>query len=637
MNSTNLPKARLIISLILIYLISIIVLFFFSSINDIFELKITDVKFRLRNRYSKKPEISNKIFNLSLDDYSFSKEMDWNRNKIGILLEKLSVANTSVTGCDFIIANYRKKEDDKKLIESFKQAGNIISPIVLTEETQNTPFHYGNTQFAEIQELSQFDGIGILPLAEILEYSIGYGFVNMQQDTDGIVRRYSLVRSYNNLLLPSFTLSLLAAYLDYDLDNIEITKKRIFLRSLKLPGSDNLKDITIPLDEQGNMLINFAGKLKTKTFPQSFSAYDLFITEDPTTLSDQLADKIGIIADISLAGKDFCNTPLETNFPTSFLYTNLISNILNEDFIIPVDQMSLSVILALLFFGFYLLNLRFKFSKFILFSIIILVFCIALNFLLFMYLSWQIPFFPIMLPLLFVILIVSAHKYYFEQKHLLSIKQSFQSFLSPPLLKKIEKDPNILIPGGVRKRISILFTDIAGFTTFCDNNDPKEVQNVLEEYLGKMVPAVFANDGIIDKYLGDGLLAFFENNNDDEIQSPSNAANTALQMLNEAEQLRTKWAQQHRFDLQIRIGVSTGYAAVGNLGPVEKMDYTIIGSKVNLASRLQSYGDSGEILLDEETNKLLIPNFITKKLGKIEIKGFAKKIPVFKLIGKNNV
>ena len=219
MINKNIPKSRLAIGLILIFLVSIVLLITIDHNNDIFELKITDTKFHFRNRYLRNPKISNSVFNLSLDDYSFKKEKDWNRNKIGILLEKLSTANTAITGCDFMIANYRKESDDEKLIDSFKYAGNVISPIILTQDIHNEFFNNVQTQFAKIDDLSQFIEVGIFPIKEILDYSIGYGFVNIKQDADGIVRRYPLIVRHDNMLLPSFALALLAAYFDYDLND----------------------------------------------------------------------------------------------------------------------------------------------------------------------------------------------------------------------------------------------------------------------------------------------------------------------------------------------------------------------------------------------------------------------------------
>jgi len=146
-----------------------------------------------------------------------------------------------------------------------------------------------------------------------------------------------------------------------------------------------------------------------------------------------------------------------------------------------------------------------------------------------------------------------------------------------------------------------------------------------------MAAIVFLNQGIIDKYLGDGLLAFFENEKE-KVISAENAIQTAIQMQTAARELNSQWAQKIRFDLHIRIGISTGYAAVGNIGPKEKFDYTIIGSKVNMASRLQSIGGEGDIIFDEDTHSYIKDRYNTRNLGEVELKGFEHSIKAFKLV-----
>ena len=184
--------------------------------------------------------------------------------------------------------------------------------------------------------------------------------------------------------------------------------------------------------------------------------------------------------------------------------------------------------------------------------------------------------------------------------------------------------------GGERKRISVLFSDIAGFTSFTDQADPAEVQIVLEEYFSEMTAIVFKQKGIVDKYMGDGILAFFENP-EDGVTSAQAAVKSAVEMKEKAVELDKKYKDQKRFPFAIYVGIATGYAKVGNIGPPEKVDYTIIGTVVNLASRLDGPGDPGDILMDEDTFFFVKDDYDIEDFGTHFLKGFEKPVQVYRL------
>jgi adenylate cyclase len=210
------------------------------------------------------------------------------------------------------------------------------------------------------------------------------------------------------------------------------------------------------------------------------------------------------------------------------------------------------------------------------------------------------------------------------------LEGSLQSYLSPHLMDKIKNDPDMLKLGGERKRISVLFSDIAGFTSFTDKADPAEVQAVLEEYFSEMTSIVFANKGIVDKYMGDGIMAFFENPPEGVVSAQS-AVKAAREMQNTAAMLDEKYKGQNRFPFSVYVGIATGYAKVGNIGPPEKVDYTVIGSVVNKASRLDGPGDAGDILMDEDTYFFVKEDYEIDDFGAHHLKGFEKPVQIYRL------
>ena len=145
-----------------------------------------------------------------------------------------------------------------------------------------------------------------------------------------------------------------------------------------------------------------------------------------------------------------------------------------------------------------------------------------------------------------------------------------------------------------------------------------------------MSETIFKNNGIVDKYMGDGILAFFENP-PDAIVSAQAGIKSAIEMQEKAQQLDQKYKDQNRFPFAIRVALATGYAKVGNIGPKEKIDYTIIGSVVNLCSRLEGIGERGDIVLDKETYSFIKDDYPTQDLGEHSLKGFEKPVQVYKL------
>ena len=145
-----------------------------------------------------------------------------------------------------------------------------------------------------------------------------------------------------------------------------------------------------------------------------------------------------------------------------------------------------------------------------------------------------------------------------------------------------------------------------------------------------MTSIVFDKKGIVDKYYGDGIMAFFENP-DDGVTSAQAAVKSAVEMQNKAVELDKKYQDQKRFPFSIYVGIAPGYAKVGNIGPPEKVDYTVIGSVVNRAARLDSAGKSGAILMDEDTYNFVKDDYEIEDFGTHKLKGFEKKIQIYRL------
>jgi len=182
------------------------------------------------------------------------------------------------------------------------------------------------------------------------------------------------------------------------------------------------------------------------------------------------------------------------------------------------------------------------------------------------------------------------------------LHEIFSRYTSAELVENLIKNPGQIDLGGVSKTAAILFSDIAGFTAFSSKFSPKEVVSLMNEYLSRMTEVVLNHQGEIDKFIGDAIMARFGVLSD--LPYPArNAVEAACAMLEELDQLRNEWAARGLENFNIRIGIATGPVLAGNIGSTRRQEFTVMGTTVNLASRLEALNKElgSRILVDEET------------------------------------
>ena len=180
-----------------------------------------------------------------------------------------------------------------------------------------------------------------------------------------------------------------------------------------------------------------------------------------------------------------------------------------------------------------------------------------------------------------------------------------------------------------------MFSDIAGFTTMSEKFPPEEVKRVLDEYLTAMTDIVFRNNGILDKYIGDAVMAIFGNvGSNDPADDAYRVVKTALEMTEQMKELRQKWVAEGSIAMQIRIGIHSGEALVGNFGSPLKMDYTVIGDTVNTAARLEGLNkDFGTtVMISQSTYELIMDKVDVRSLGPAPVKGKSEAIHVYEVL-----
>ena len=221
-----------------------------------------------------------------------------------------------------------------------------------------------------------------------------------------------------------------------------------------------------------------------------------------------------------------------------------------------------------------------------------------------------------------------------KSKEVEAISNKLAKYLSPQIHEQIFSGKQDAEVKSTRKKLTVFFSDIVGFTDISDELESEEMTNLLNFYLNEMSQIALKFGGTIDKYIGDALMIFF---GDPESEGPEKDARKcvemALEMQKLMDELKGYWGKHYSLkkDLQIRIGINTGFCTVGNFGSLERLDYTAIGSTVNLASRLEGLAGPGAILISEDTHSLVANLFNFETPKDVEVKGFLRKIKCFKL------
>ncbi|MHB8127111.1 MAG: CHASE2 domain-containing protein [Desulfitobacteriaceae bacterium] len=243
----------------------------------------------------------------------------------------------------------------------------------------------------------------------------------------------------------------------------------------------------------------------------------------------------------------------------------------------------------------------------------------------------------IMLPYIYLILTISAiyifsvvSQYILERRERSRVTGIFGRYVSKAVVREILSSQEEIKVGGVRKDITLMFVDIRGFTPLSEKMEPEDIINILNEYLDLCSRAVFAFEGTIDKFIGDGVMSIFGAPIEQK-DHPERAVRAALQMQRESGKLAERLMERYGRSVSFGIGLNSGPAVVGNIGSQERLDYTAIGDTVNLAARLESNAKPGQILISKDTYERIKEKFKVTPLEPIKVKGKEKPVEIYQV------
>lgn len=658
----------------------VLVLFLFGvPILDIVELKTYDLRFLSRGIEKPSPAVVMAV----IDEKSLDKEgrWPWPRAKIAALIETLSQEGAKVIGFDigflepdentnlkfinqldqkikeFQIANDEMKEF---LSESKKGADNDLNLASAIKRSKSNVvlgyfFHMSQAsldyQIAQKEIKAQLTRISNskFPLViyedqkmmidpfisayapegnlEILsEAAKGSGYFNMFTDQDGVVRWMPMILRCDQEIFAPLSIQSLWHFLD---------RPQLMVRVASY-GVEGIKmgERFIPTDESGQMLINYLGP--AKTFPH-YSISDILEKKLPP---GTFKGKIVLVGATAIGIYDLRNTPFSPVYPGLEIHATVIDNILRKHFVHKPKWTKiydgLAILLAGVLLGF--MVPRLSAVKGMCFAVGLFVLHILLSQWLFThYRLWV----NIVYPLLALVLIYTSltiYHYITEERERKKIRGAFSYYVSSSVVNEMLKNPEKLKLGGDKRDLSVLFSDIRGFTTISEGLTPEALVHLLNEYLTVMTDIVFKYDGTLDKYMGDALMAIYGAPLE-QPDHPSRACQSALDMMAELRKLNEKWIREGKKPLDIGIGINTGAMMVGNMGSDQRFDYTVMGDAVNLGSRLEGANKNYQtnILISEFTYERIKDEFVCMEMDSVKVKGKTLPVRIFQLVGGNDL
>ncbi len=456
------------------------------------------------------------------------------------------------------------------------------------------------------------------------------GFFNAPPDEDGVVRRATMVLPFGR----SKDLK------DWDLyGSLDVVATSSYLRL-------GANELILQYGEPGVAVIEFGPKLRIipnnvgmKTINYrgpagTFPHYSMADVVEGKFLAGTFKDKLVLVGATATGIGDLKTTPYGgTNYPGVEIHANVIDNILNQRFMQRGQRQFEMDALLIFLFGIPLgIALALVSPRFMWFGLALLIPFGTLNYFAFNR-GWWLNFIIPAGTLAANVLLVSLYRALVEEKEKRKVRSAFGQYVSPEVVRRLLVDPRLVDPR--KTEITVMFSDIRGFTTISEKLDAQELALFLNSYLSDMSKIVLDTSGTLDKYIGDAVMAFWGAPIEDELHAVE-ACNAALRMMRRVREMQKVWEAEGKPKLDIGIGLNSGVASVGNMGSELRYGYTALGDAVNLSSRLEGLNkDYGtHILVNESTYKAASDGgFLFRELDIIRVKGKLQGVTIYELSG----
>ena len=539
----------------------------------------------------------------------------WDRKTLSNEIIRLYESGAGMVVLPILFAQPDRFGGDDTLADVLNQTPTIIGQIPTIQEG-NSGVTRGVATVGEPWNgwVYQYPG-AIGPIPSLAENSHAVGMMIIAPEKDGVVRRMPLVVAVGDELYPSMSMEILrmiAGDISYQMKTGVAGVEKLRIPKFKM----------IDTDAHGNIWLDF--KWKTPTYALHEELPDLtgkivIVSITASGLDSAVSTPVGVIYSHDLIGASVATMMTGRNITRPY-WTNVAE--LGSSFGLALVVM-IAVLLLPWYFGAALMPA----------TIVGLFYGSSHLFTKHDYLvDWSYPVLTV-----FIAWSIAAFLRFMEEHKLrMQIKKQFEHYLAPAMVKKLQKNPDLLKLGGDTRELTLLFCDIRGFTPISEQykTDPQGLTKLINRFLTPMTDIIMINDGTIDKYMGDCIMAFWNAPLDVEDQRKL-AIKTSHEMIEHLKKLNAELEAENSLPINIGIGLNTGDVVVGNMGSNQRFDYSCLGDAVNLASRLegQPKGYGVGLILGEETARDKDDEFVILELDKIAVKGKTEGVKIFTSLG----
>ncbi len=615
------------------------------------ELAAIDYRFSFRG-----PDLTMKnsgnvvIVEISEDSFkSLPEKWPWPRSYYAHLLKNLRAAGARAVGLDIIFGgnDLHSASYDEELRKAIKETGFVVLAGKIEEEKFSYDLKTSHEDYGNI----------------FFDVDSSIGLVNIRNDADGVYRRYRpFLDTRNGLRIPSFSFALLNRYASLPPLSIAENFSNEFI----------FEHTSIPKYDAVSMLINFygpSGTFRRIKFADVIDDATITTNEEALTGSETntfddpdygylydgtFKDKIVLVGStlpeehdlfpVAMAKGDEAGDNLMYGVE---IHANVIESMLRKDFLTKQSVLTEILSVFLLTIITFLVTSSLKGSKTrhhflvelngFLFALAEISLIGYISLYVFTHYNYLVT---VISPILAVVggyFASTAYHFVVERKQRVLIKSMFSTYVNPTVVEELILNPEKLTLGGERRELSVLFSDIEGFTTISEGMPPEQLVGLLNEYLSAMTAIILKNHGTLDKYEGDAVMAFWGapiRQNDHAVR----ACLSAVEMQEALVEIRRSWDKQNKPLINVRIGINSGEMVVGNMGGMGKFDYTVIGDSVNLASRLEGTNKlyRTRIIASERTYDLVKDRILGRELDLIAVKGRTEPLRIYELIQTMN-
>src|SRR3984885_9315040 len=528
--------------------------------------------------------------------------------------------------------------NDQVLADAIKQSRVVVGQAGSAIPTPKSPAEMKlQTGFAvrgpnPAPYLVTFSGLlrNVLPIEEA---AAGRGLFSINPENDGIVRRVPVVMEAQGALVPSLTMEMLRVVSHSSTILVRVNEAGV--QSVAVPG------LEVPTDRNGQFWVHF-----NRHDPARYvSAKDVL---QGNVSPDRLRGRLVLIGTSAIGLLDLKTTPVEAAMPGVEVHAQILESVLTKSLLDQPNYAIGAEVMVAVLSGLAIIIAAPMLSAtvVVLLGAILIAGLVGLSFYLFAEDNLLIDFTYPLISTWLIYLVLTFVNYFREQKQRQQIRSAFGFYLSPHMVEQLARSPEKLVLGGEERRMTILFSDVRGFTTISEHykDDPQGLTRLMNRFLTPLTNAIIERKGTIDKYIGDAIMAFW-NAPVDDAEQEANACDAALEMQTRAAALNVELKREAEANggvympLRVGIGLNTGPCVVGNMGSDFRFNYSVLGDTVNVASRLESRTKDYRlsIVIGSRTAEGAREKFATMEIDLIQVKGKKQPEAVFTVLGRAEI